>query len=90
MRRRLVSLQRDWLRVLERAAQQARELGHLDERDDPVQLAFELQSLALGAHWAYQLFDDASALTRGLRAVAERLRVNHEQATERWSEDVRG
>ena len=53
-------------------ALQARELGQLDPRDDPVQLAFELQSLALGAHWAYQLFDDVSALTRGLRAVAER------------------
>jgi AcrR family transcriptional regulator len=90
VRRRLVSLQRDWLRVLERAALQARELGQLDPRDDPVQLAFELQSLALGAHWAYQLFDDVSALTRGLRAVAERLRVNDEHATERRSDDVRG
>jgi AcrR family transcriptional regulator len=93
VRRRLVSLQRDWLRVLERAAQQAREMGHLDERDDPVQLAFELQSLALGAHWAYQLFDDVSALTRGLHAVAERLRINDRRASsaaERKMRDERG
>jgi AcrR family transcriptional regulator len=90
VRRLLVARQRDWLRVLERAALQAREMGHLEPGDDPVQLAFELQALALGAHWAFQLFDDASALARGRRAVAQRLRSHAGSSTERTFEDDRG
>jgi AcrR family transcriptional regulator len=74
LRDRLAALNRDWLRVLERAAAQAQDAGELDPGEEPAQVAFELHALALGAHWAYQLFDDVAALARARRAAAARLR----------------
>jgi AcrR family transcriptional regulator len=41
--------------------------------EDPAQLAFELQSLAQGANFAYQLFGDREAFARARRAIDSRL-----------------
>jgi AcrR family transcriptional regulator len=51
-----------WLRGLESEAA-------LAGVEDPAQLAFELQSLAQGANFAYQLFGDREAFARARRAV---------------------
>jgi AcrR family transcriptional regulator len=54
-----------WIRGLEREAAIA-------GVEDPAQLAFELQSAAQGANFAYQLFGDREAFSRARRAI-ERL-----------------
>jgi AcrR family transcriptional regulator len=51
-----------WLGELER---QARAAG----ADDPAQLAFELQSLAQGANFSFQLFGDRDAFERARKAM---------------------
>ena len=51
-----------WLRGLEHEAASA-------GAEDPAQLAFELQSLAQGANFAYQLFGDREAFSRARRAI---------------------
>jgi AcrR family transcriptional regulator len=55
-----------WLGELER---QARAAG----ADDPAQLAFELQSLAQGANFSFQLFGDREAFARARKAMARLL-----------------
>lgn len=56
-----------------RAAQAA---GELPAEADPEQLAFEIDSLMLGAHANFMLFADAAHLERARRAVRERLGQN--------------
>jgi hypothetical protein len=47
--------------------------GELDDATDPEQLAFELDSLLLGANAAFVLFGDHRALDRARRAARDRL-----------------
>ena len=41
---------------------------------DPTQLAFEINSLELGANWAFQLYGDKQAFGRARESILERLR----------------
>jgi FPC/CPF motif-containing protein YcgG len=45
----------------------------LDKEIDATQLAFEFNSLELGANWAFQLYGDARAFKRAREAIRERL-----------------
>lgn len=60
-----------------RAAQAA---GELDPVLDADQLAFEIDSLMLGAHAPFALFDDPAALDHARRAVRDRLHPPHTPA----------
>lgn len=60
---------RRWLAVLEAEARTAREAGDLPPDRDPVDVAFELHSLASGGGVAGRLLDDASSLDRTRRAM---------------------
>ena len=64
---------RDWLATLAIAARKAQEQGHLDPQLDPEQLAFELNALAFGANWTWQLFRDPKAFDRASIAIRDRL-----------------
>ena len=44
---------------LEKSVRLAKEEGHLDARTDPAQIAFELNSLFLGANFSSQLRHDS-------------------------------
>ena len=61
-----------WLRLLEHEAESARVAGELDPDRSPAQVAFELNSLVMGAHWAYQLHRD-EAVFANARAAIDRL-----------------
>lgn len=62
-----------WLATLERLVREAADAGHLDEEVDAAQIAFELNAIAMGANWAFQLYGDRTAFERAKTAVRERL-----------------
>jgi AcrR family transcriptional regulator len=63
-------------RILEGLADVIREaqlLGEIDAAEDVAQLTFELDSLMLGANFAYVFFGDPAALDRARLAIRQRL-----------------
>jgi hypothetical protein len=64
---------KEWLATLRNAIVEAQTAGHLTNAIDATQLAFEFNSLELGANWAFQLYGDASAFKRAREAILERL-----------------
>jgi hypothetical protein len=63
-------------RILEGLAgiiREAQNLGELDPAEDVAQLTFELDSLMLGANFAYVFFADPAALDRARLAIDQRL-----------------
>ena len=63
-------------RILERLAgiiREAQGLGEIDASEDVAQLTFELDSLMLGANFAYVFFGDPAALDRARSAIEQRL-----------------
>jgi AcrR family transcriptional regulator len=73
VRDRVAGHMKRWLELLTGAVQRAQGEGHLRADVDPRQLAFELDSYAMGANWAFQLFGDAGAFDRARRATKARL-----------------
>lgn len=74
VRDRVAEAMRSWLDMLEAMARQAKASGELDSDVNPRQLAFELNSLAMGANWQYVLFDDRSVFKRARVAIEAALR----------------
>ncbi len=62
-----------WSYSLERAVREAQQAGEIAADVDPVQLAWELDSLLGGANSGFKSEDGAMALERGRRAIRERL-----------------
>ncbi len=75
VRQRIVQAMKKWLLTLSRAVDEARQLGHLNAAVHPQQLAFELYSLAIGAHWGHQLLGDRKALTNVRSTILGRIRA---------------
>lgn len=73
VRDRIAEIMKEWLSTLSAAVVEAQKAGELDKTLDATQLAFEFNSLELGANWAYQLYGDGSAFTRAREAIRERL-----------------
>jgi AcrR family transcriptional regulator len=65
--------QRDWLKLLERLAREAEELGEVPKGGDPAQLAFELNALLVAANTSFILQGDKRVFKRARAAVRERL-----------------
>lgn len=74
VRDRIAMIMREWVAVLDRAVWEAQKAGHIRGAANPTLLAHEIQSLAIGAHWAYQLLDDRMAYSRARTTIADRLR----------------
>ena len=64
---------KEWLTTLRNAIVEAQKAGHLIKDVDATQLAFEFNSLELGANWAFQLYGDLRAFKRAREAIRERL-----------------
>jgi AcrR family transcriptional regulator len=62
VRDRIVEAMRKWLNTLSQAIEGAQKAGHIRKNVDPQRLAFEIYSLAIGAHWGYELLGDNKAL----------------------------
>ena len=73
VRDRIAEIMKEWLAALRNAIVEAQNAGHLEKEIDATQLAFEFNSLELGANWAYQLYDDPKAFKRAREAIRERL-----------------
>lgn len=76
VRDRVADIMLEWLGVLERGVREAQELGHLDPKDDPKQVAFEFNALVMAGNWAFQLHGDLKAFTRAREAIRARLRAS--------------
>ena len=73
VRDRIAEIMKEWLAALRNTIIEAQTVGHLDKDIDATQLAFEFNSLELGANWAYQLYGDPKAFARAREAIRERL-----------------
>ena len=73
VRDRIAEIMKEWLVTLRNAIVEAQKAGHLNKDIDPTQLAFEFNSLELGANWAFQLYGDLRAFKRAREAIRERL-----------------
>jgi AcrR family transcriptional regulator len=69
----IAAQQRDWLELLERLAHKAMAIGELDPRDDPAQLAFELNAALVSASTSFVLQGDPAVFERARAAVRRRV-----------------
>lgn len=75
VRERIVQAMKTWLLTLSRAVEEAQKAGHLQQSVRPHQFAFEIYSLAIGAHWGHQLLGDKKALTNVRSTILGRIRA---------------
>ena len=73
VRDRIAEIMKEWLSTLRTAIVEAQAAGHLNKDIDATQLAFEFNSLELGANWAFQLYGDPGAFKRAREAILESL-----------------
>jgi hypothetical protein len=73
VRDRIASMMGEWLLALEATIQDAQDSGELSSDLESNQLAFEINSLGLGANWAFQLYRDQGAFARARMAIAQRV-----------------
>jgi AcrR family transcriptional regulator len=66
---------REWLGILARAVEGAKKARHLKPSVNAEQFAFEIYSLAIGAHWGFQLLEDKKALARVRSTIRERIQA---------------
>jgi AcrR family transcriptional regulator len=69
----VASTMREWLGALERGVAEAQTAGHVEATADAAQIAFELNSITMGANWAFQLYRDRDVFDRARTAMAARL-----------------
>jgi AcrR family transcriptional regulator len=74
VRDRIVAVMKEWLNALSQAVEGAKRAGHIKASVDPRQLAFEIYSLAIGAHWGFQLLGDRRALKNARSTILGRIR----------------
>lgn len=73
VRDRIAEIMHEWIGVLVRALEQAQKEGHIAPSVDVTSLAFEIQSMAIGGHWASQLLDDRQSYSRSRAAMLDKL-----------------
>ncbi len=73
VRDRIAEIMKEWLATLRNTIIEAQNAEHLVKEVDATQLAFEFNSLELGANWEFQLYGDLRSFTRAREAIRERL-----------------
>ena len=73
VRDRLVAFMGDWIGRLESAVRDAQREGEIDKKEDPGQLAFELESFLLLANTQFSVTQNSEPIKRGRRAIEGRL-----------------
>jgi AcrR family transcriptional regulator len=73
VRDRIASMRGEWMLVLEASIQDAQDAGELPAVVDSEQLAFEINSIGMGANWAFQLHHDQEAFERARQAIRQRV-----------------
>lgn len=75
VRARVQEFHAEWLAMVVDLIHEAQERGEIAAAADPKQIAFEIDSVMLGANAAFLLFGDSEALERARRAVRHRVAV---------------
>ncbi len=75
VRARIQEFHAEWLASVVELLRNAQRDGEIAADADPEQIAFEIDSVMLGANAAFLLFGDSEALERARRAVGDRLEV---------------
>jgi len=83
VRTAIVDAMHQWLDTLTRAIDEAKKAGHIKAGVDASRLAFELYSIAVGAHWAFQLLDQKRAYLDARESILARLRSEATPAVRR-------
>lgn len=73
VRDRLAAILQERQRLFQRLLQESQSLGDLPPTLDTAQLAFELETLLMGANWSFQLYNDPHLVQRTRRAIHQRL-----------------
>jgi AcrR family transcriptional regulator len=73
VRDRIASMMGEWLLALEATIQDAQDAGELPAVVDSEQLAFEINSIGMGANWTFQLYRDEAAFDRAREAIRRRV-----------------
>jgi len=73
VRDRLLAFLQDWLGRLEGAVRDAQREGEISKKEDPGQLAFELESALLLANTQFTVAQNAEPIERARRAIDRRL-----------------
>ncbi|HKY12643.1 MAG TPA: helix-turn-helix domain-containing protein [Gaiellaceae bacterium] len=74
VKEQITSYSLGWLTALEDLVTLAQEAGELDPRDDPAQVAFEIDAHLLMANTAFLLYNEPKTLDRARAAIRARLR----------------
>ena len=74
VRERLVAFLEDWLGRLEAAVREAQREGDIGKKEDPGQLAFELESALLLANTQFAVAQSPEPIKAGRRAIERRLK----------------
>lgn len=74
VRDRVAAIMHEWIATLNRAVQETQKAGHIQAQVSVEMLTYEIQALALGAHWSFQLLNDRQAYTRARSIILEKLR----------------
>jgi AcrR family transcriptional regulator len=74
VRDRLLAFLQDWLARLEAAVRDAQREGDIDKKEDPGQLAFELESALLLANTQFALSQSSEPIERARRSIDRRLK----------------
>lgn len=72
----IAAAMKEWLGILSRAVEGGKKQKHLKASVDPHQFAFEIYSLAIGAHWGFQLLEDKKALEQVRSSILARIRAS--------------
>jgi AcrR family transcriptional regulator len=74
VRDRLLAFLQDWLGRLEAAVRDAQREGDINKKEDPGQLAFELESSLLLANMQFSVAQNSEPIKRARRAIERRLK----------------
>jgi AcrR family transcriptional regulator len=89
VRDRIAEIMAEWIEALTRAVREAQKRDEIDVKLDASQLAFEINSIALGAHWAFQILHDRNAYRRARAIIRLRLEGAKDQRAKRNPGDDR-
>jgi AcrR family transcriptional regulator len=71
----IAAAMKEWLGVLARAVEGSKGAKHLKSVLNAEQFAFEIYSLAIGAHWGFQLLEDKQALAQARSTIRQRIQA---------------
>jgi len=73
VRKAIVEAMQGWLDTLTRAVEDAKKVGHIKADINAAQFVLEIYSMAVGAHWAFQLLDQKKSLLTARETILDRI-----------------